>query len=283
MAVDSMNDSYNRCLAELRERYRGRGVAQNAKNELLSQMKNEDTSCLTSANDYVLYDSRSKIADCYRSGEYKGSKYMTSDDFVRYFKNRRDFYMPSALREREAAATENSAVPKRQHASAGRGLIRSDSDSKEGHLSNVKALIKTFCEKWFPMEPRQGRTAGPRFQLPVSVLSGVAVFTLSLGLIVGGSVMLGGASGQIGQQRSEIARLEAEQMDLEGKLDLKYNLNDIEDEAKSLGMIKRHYATQEYLTVNAEEEIVLSENEDEQEKNAGFVALLSSFGIEIDG
>lgn len=283
MAVDSMNDSYNRCLAELRERYRGRGVAQNAKNELLSQVQNEDTSYLAATENYVLYDSRSKIADCYRSGEYKGSKYMTSDDFVRYFKNRRDFYMPSALREREAEANQNSAVPKRQHASAGRGLVRSDSDSKEGHLSNVTALIKAFCEKWFPVEPKQGRAEGARFRLPVSVMSGVAVFTLSLGLIVGGSVMIGSASGEIGRQRSEIARLEAEQRDLSGKLDLRYNLNDIEEEAESLGMIKRHYATQEYLTVNDTEEIVLHKSEDEKEKNDGFVALLSSFGIEIDG
>ncbi len=283
MAVDSMNDSYNRCLAELRERYRGRGVAQNAKNEFVSQVQKEDTSYLASSGNYVLYDSRSKIADCYRSGEYNGSKYMTSDDFVRYFKSRRDFYMPSALREREAEASKNSAVPKRQHASAGRGLVRSDSDSKEGHLSNVTARIKAFCEKWFPMEPREGRAEGARFQIPVSVLSGVAVFTLSLGLIVGGSVMIGSASGELGQQRSEIARLEAEQMDLSGKLDLKYNLNDIEEDAKSLGMIKRHYATQEYLTVNDEEEIILHEDEDEQEKKEGFVALLSSFGIEIDG
>lgn len=282
MAVDSMNDSYNRCLAELRERYRGRGVAQNTRNELIAQVQKEATS-KNMTESYVLYDSRSKIADCYRSGEYNGSKYMTSDDFVRYFKNRRDFYMPSALREREAEASKNSAVPKRQHASAGRGLVRSDSDSKEGHLSNVTALIKAFCEKWFPMEPREGRAEGARFRIPVSVLSGVAVFTLSLGLIVSGSVMLGSASGELGQQRSEIARLEAEQSDLEGKLDLKYNLNDVEEDAKSLGMIKRHYATQEYLTVNDEEEIVLHKDEDEKEKNDGFAALLSSFGIEING
>ena len=280
MAVDSMNDSYNRCLAELRERYRGRGVARNAQNELLAQVKKEEASAGELAASYVLYDSRSKIADCYRSGEYNGSKYMTSDDFIRYFKSRREFYQPSALREAEAK--KNSAVPKRQNASVGRGLVSSDADSKEGHLNTVTALIKAFAEKWFPMEPKAGRTEGAKFRIPVSVLSGVAIFTLSLGLIVSGSVMIGSASGEIGRQKSEIARLEAEQMDLEGKLDLKYNLNDIEEDAKSLGMIKRHYATQEYLTVNDHEEIILHEDEDEQERKAGFAALLSSFGIEID-
>ncbi len=275
-----MNDSYNRCLAELRERYRGRGVAQNARNELAVQMQKEETSREELPTNYVLYDSRSRIADCYRSGEYNGSKYMTSDDFVRYFKSRRAFYMPSALREREAEAAKNSAVPKRQNASAHRGLVSSDSDSKEGHLSTVTALIKAFREKWFPMEPKEGRAEGAKFQIPVSVLSGMAVFTLSLGLIVSGSVMIGSASAELGQQKSEIARLEAEQLDLEGKLDLKYNLNDIEEDAKSLGMIKRHYATQEYLTVNDGEEIIL--HEEEEEKNVSLAALLSSFGIRIN-
>ena len=281
MAVDSMNDSYNRCLAELRERYRGRGVSLNARNELAEQMKKENTSSAELATNYVLYDSRSKIADCYRSGEYNGSKYMTSDDFVRYFKNRRNFYMPSALREREVEASKNSAVPQRKQTSAGRGLVSSDSDSKECHLSTVTALVKAFCERWFPMEPKAGRAEGARFRIPVSVVSGMAVFTLSLGLIVSGSVMIGSASGELGQQKSEIARLEAERTDLEGKLDLKYNLNDVEEDAKSLGMIKRHYATQEYLTVNNGEEIIL--HEEEEEKNVGLAALLSSFGVKIDG
>ena len=33
MAVENMNDSYNRCIAELRTRYRGRAVFGNMKNE----------------------------------------------------------------------------------------------------------------------------------------------------------------------------------------------------------------------------------------------------------
>lgn len=122
---------------------------------------------------------------------------------------------------------------------------------------------------------------GARFRIPVSVVSGMAVFSVSLGLIVSGSVMIGSASAELGQQKSEIAALEAEQLELEGKLDLKYNLNDIEEEAKSLGMIKRHYADQEYLTVNEKEEIIL--HDEKEEKNVGLSALLSSFGIEING
>jgi hypothetical protein len=282
MAVEYTNDSYNRCIAELRARYKGRGIAVNVKNEIATQARREEASRAQLAETCVAYDSRSMIGDQYRSGEYNGSKYMTSDDFVRYFKNRRSFYMPSVLKEQETEkqVVKNPAVPQRKTAASSRGIVPSDSDSKEGHLSNVLALIKEFAEKWFPVESKEGRTEGARFRIPVSVLSGMAVFMVSLGLIVSGSVMVGSASGELGRKKSEIAQLEAEQADLQGKLDLKYNVNDIEEEAKRLGMIKRQYADQEYLTVNSGEEITIyDENEDE---NVGLSALLAAFGIDIN-
>ncbi len=282
MAVEYTNDSYNRCIAELRARYKGRGIAVNVKNEIATQARKEEASRAQLAENCVVYDSRSMIGDQYRSGEYNGSKYMTSDDFVRYFKNRRSFYMPSALKEQEVETqvVKNPAVPQRKTAASSRGIVPSDSDSKEGHLSNVLALIKEFAEKWFPVESKEGRTEGARFRIPVSVLSGMAVFMVSLGLIVSGSVMVGSASGELGRKKSEIAQLEAEQADLQGKLDLKYNVNDIEEEAKRLGMIKRQYADQEYLTVNSGEEITIYD-EDEDE-NVGLSALLAAFGIDIN-
>lgn len=283
MAVEYTNDSYNRCIEELRARYKGRGIAVNVKNEIATQARREEASLAQLAENYVEYDSRSMIGDQYRSGEYNGSKYMTSDDFVRYFKSRRAFYVPTALKEKEAKTevVKNTAVPQRKNTAASRGMVPSDSDSKEGHLSNnVLALIKDFAEKWFPVESKEGRANGARNRIPVSVLSGMAVFAVSLGLIVSGSVMVGSASGELGRKKSEIAQLEAQQAELQGKLDLKYNVNDIEEEAKSLGMIKRQYADGEYLTVNSGEEITIyDENEEE---NVGFAALLAAFGIEIN-
>ena len=51
MSVE-MNESYYRCLAELRTRYKGRGVAENMRNqnELLEKKQ---------AQDYVLLESKS--------------------------------------------------------------------------------------------------------------------------------------------------------------------------------------------------------------------------------
>jgi hypothetical protein len=280
--AEQMNDSYTRCINELRARYRGRGIAGGIKTEA-AMLEKKDAAHETES--YVLFDSRSNIADSYRSGVYNGSKYMTSDDFVRYFKSRRAFYMPEALRQKqEEIALANSAVPKRKANGRGsRELVGSESNSKEGHLGAIISALKEIKEKWFPMEPREGRVdtyARGRFKVPVAVMSWMAVFTVSLGLIVGGSVMIGSASGEVGRLNSEISVLEATQTDLEGKLDLKYDINEIEAEAKSLGMIKREHADNQYLSIKGDNDIIVYE--ESGDKNVGLAALLAAFGIELD-
>ena len=268
-----MNESYYRCLDELRNRYKGRGIAASLKNENMLLDKRDDKA----EESHVLFDSKSNIADCYRSGVYNGSRYMTSDDFVRYFKTRRAFYMPEAIRkQQEMEAKSSTAVKTRER---GRGM-RESSDSKEGHLKTIISALTELKNKWLPIEPLEGRTNNRRFRVPVAAMSGLAVFTLSLGLIVGGSVMIGSASGDVGRLNSEISVLEAKQADLEGKLDLKYNINEIEGEAKSLGMIKREHADNRYAPTRGDNEVIIYE--ENKDKDVGFSALLSAFGIEID-
>jgi hypothetical protein len=274
--AEHLNDSYNRCLEELRRRYRDRGISGNAKGEIASQ-----TSTTVRTESYVLFDAESKIADQYRSGEYMGSRYMTSDDFVRYFKTRRAFYMPATVKEEAAeiaGTAKNSAVPQRRVAARG-GMV-AEPNGKEGHLARLGSALKEFSAKWFPVERTEGRMEGRRFRLPASAMSGIAVFAVSLGLIVSGSVMLGNASGEVGKMQTTIQKLEAEQVELQGQLDLKYNASDIAEEAKSLGMIKRQYADNEFLTVSSEEKIIVPE--DREPENVGLAALLASFGIELD-
>lgn len=275
MSVE-MNESYNRCLQELRARYKDRGISGSIKkqNANVAQTKSIEAS----SENYVLFDSRSKIADSYRSGVYNGSKYMTSDDFVRYFKSRREFNMPEALRkQQEAEAKAGALAQKRQ---SGRGLREGRSDSKEGHLKTIISALVELKNKWFPMEPMAGRVNGERFRVPVAALSGLAIFTVSLGLIVGGSVMIGEASGELGRANSEISLLEAKEADLEGKLDLKYSINEIEEDAKSLGMIKREHADNEYLPIEGDDEVIIYD--ENQDKNVGLAALLAAFGIDVN-
>lgn len=274
MAVEYMNDSYNRCIAELRTRYRGRAVSSSVKDEAVV---NDDKNAITES--YILFDSRSKIADTYRSGEYNGSKYMTSEDFVRYFRSRRAFYMPSAQKAQEAKAEEaaNASVPQRKNGAS--PASPAESGSKEGHIERLLSVAKSLFVKWFPIERREGRSEGARSKFPVPVLAGIAVFAISMSLIVSGSVMVGDATAIVGKLDSEIATLEAEKSDLEGKLDLKYTVEEIEKDAKALGMVKREYADSEYVTIKDDDEINIYD--DGKEENISLASLLSAFGIEL--
>ena len=274
MAVEYMNDSYNRCIAELRTRYRGRAVSSSVKDEAVV---NDDKNAITES--YILFDSRSKIADTYRSGEYNGSKYMTSEDFVRYFRSRRAFYMPSAQKAQEAKAeeAEKASVPQRKNGAS--PSSPAEAGSKEGHIERLLSVAKSLFIKWFPIERREGRSEGARSKFPVPVLAGIAVFAISMSLIVSGSVMVGDATAIVGKLDSEIATLEAEKSDLEGKLDLKYTVEQIEADAKALGMVKREYADSEYVTIENGDEINIYD--DGKEENISLASLLSAFGIEL--
>lgn len=274
MAVEHMNDSYNRCIAELRTRYRGRAVSSSVKDEAAVQSNKNAT-----PETYILFDSRSKIADTFRSGEYNGSKYMTSEDFVRYFRTRRAFYMPSTQKAQEAKAeeAETSSVPQRKNGAS--PASPAESGSKEGHIGRLLSVAKRLAIKWFPIERTEGRTEGARSKFPIPVLVGMAVFTISMSLIVGGSVMVGDATAMVGKLDSEIATLEAERDDLEGKLDLKYTVDQIEADAKALGMVKREYADSEYITIENDDEIKIYD--DGEEENFSLASLLSAFGIEL--
>ncbi len=278
--IERKNDSYDRCIAELRTRYRGRAVSGNMKNEVASNAISATENYALSPESYVIFDSRSKIADSYRSGEYNGSKYMTSDDFVRYFKSRRAFYSPKLVKSEEAKAeaAENSAVPVRS-AGSSRGMSRAESGSKEGHIQGLLSIAKELAIKWFPIERREDRREGRRIRLPVSAVVGIAVFAVSMSLIVSGSVIVGDATSQVGKLDSQIATLKAEKADLEGELALKYTVDEIEADAKELGMVKRQYADSEQVTLDSGDRVVVYD--DGEDKNVGLDTLLSAFGISL--
>lgn len=280
MSVE-MNDSYNRCIEELRSRYKGRGVVNNFRQEMKELYKKENSE-KTASGSYVLFDAKSGIAESYRSGVYKGSKYMTSEDFVRYFKNRRSFYMPDALKSEQKVKTTAGAVMPRRNSvgGSGREMTVSDKNAKEGHLKTLVASLAELKDKWFPMEPVQGRVNNTKFRIPVRIMSGMAVFTLSLGLIVSGSVMIGSASGELGKLNSKAAALEATQAELEGKLDLKYDITQIEKDVKELGMISNDYVEHKYVEAPSNENVVVYD--DGKDENVGLAALLAAFGISVD-
>ena len=87
MANGYTNGSYERCMAELRARYSGRGVSVNAKNTAKAQIESEAKSAIASSSDTrITYDRISGISNEYRSGEYKGNR--DNMDFSQFFLGR---------------------------------------------------------------------------------------------------------------------------------------------------------------------------------------------------
>ncbi len=272
MSSQLTNESYARCIAELRARYGARGISVNVKKGAKEQIKKEEQT--KTAENYYLFNSRSGIGASYRSGEYNGSKYMTSDDFVRYFKSRRPYSLPTRTEE-NAVASKNERAVSRKGATAREG----SSDSKEGHIRRAVSAIIELKNKWLPIEAKEGRTIGARFRFPAAAMSYVAVVAFSLGLIVSGSVLIGNASGELGSLNTQITVLEARQSELQSELDLKYNIDSIKADAQALGMISGEFAGGKTLSVASEEKIEIYEQEDEK---VGFAALLNAFGIDLD-
>ena len=267
------NESYTRCLAELRARYGTRGVGVSVRKEAVEQVKKEEQT--KTATNYYLFDSRSGIASSYRSGEYNGSKYMTSDDFVRYFRSRRPYAVPVQSKAQTAVVAKKADHPATRKKSAREG----SSDSKEGHLiTRAVSYLNELREKWLPVESKEGRTQGTRFKFPVAAATYVLIFAFSMGLIVSGSVMIGNASGALGEMNTKIAVLEARESELQSELDLKYDIESIKADAEALGMISGEYAGGKTLMNDADEEIEVYEQE---EKNF-FAVLLSAIGIDIN-
>lgn len=259
------NESYSRCLAELRARYGARGISANIRRSDAEEKIIEEQ---TTTSSYYLFDARSGIASSYRSGEYNGSKYMTSDDFVRYFRTRRPYASPVAQPKAAPVSAKNKA-------SAREG----SSDSKEGHLSRAISALKELREKWLPVESKEGRTEIRGFRFPVAAMSYVLVFSFSLGLLVCGSAMIGNASGELGAVNTKISVLEARESELQSEIDLKYDIESIKSDAESLGMISSDFVGGRTISALSDEEIEVHEQDD---VSGGFSALLSAIGIDIN-
>jgi len=265
MSFQNGNESYTRCVAALKQKYGARGLSLGMRKSVEEEAVRETKAKVLTSDSFYTYDTRSGIASDYRSGD--GGKYMTSNDFVRYFRNRHSFVIPTGR-----AGVDRSVV--KSAASAREG----SSDSKEGHIRRAVSALIELKKKWLPVESREGRTVGTKFKFPALAMSCIAVFAISLGLIVSGSVMLGNISGELGSLNTEISVLEAKRSELEGELDLKYDMELIRADAEKLGMIPGDFAGGNYLSVSSDEEIEVYEQED---REVGFAALLSAIGINL--
>ena len=92
--------------------------------------------------------------------------------------------------------------------------------------------------------------------------------------------MIGNASGELGGLNSEIASLEETQTELESKLSMKYDINQLKNEVEDMGMIKMGHADNQYITIDSDCDVIVYDKEEKE--TTPLMALLSAFGFKLD-
>ena len=269
------NDSYNNCMNRLHERYNGESARSNI---------------------YFSKSEREVSEGNYRNGDFKGEKYMTSGDFIKYYNNRKAdavspyMHTPTANTKefkrpaRPAAQTarpEVQAPSARVTASAQRTAVmpaaRKNYDENadtivmpaKKSVNTVRNRVKKMFDKWFGSDENEKTTKIKR-KMPVAAITLLASLSVAMTMVVGTTVMLSGARSEAGNAKYEIKQLEKERDYLEEELVKMDDLAMIEEYATSrLGMIREDYVSSVYLQAGEGDSV-------EGVEESGFSALLSA-------
>ncbi len=298
-------ESQVRCLEALKARYAHRGVAFSARETAEGEQLVARTEQLHAG---AAGRRVGQVDDSYRSGQYEGHRYMTSDDFAAYYIRNRGTAIPRVLLQNRSAerptasVSENPTDPgdsdpdgRELRRTARRGAVRRAATwhlSPEAPDSNgpketayakrslgawIGILFDAWILDWVKPEGGADRTRGVRRSFPVSAVALILVMAMSLGLAIGGSVLVSEAGTDKLAAEKELLTLQEEVTKLEVSLDAKYDEAMVETLARNTyGMIDGEYVSSRYLTMSGRDTVEMVEESAEKPLVA---ALLSALGI----
>ncbi|NLW73832.1 MAG: hypothetical protein GX057_02895 [Clostridiales bacterium] len=255
---------------------------------------------------------------CLNSGIRQGG-YMTTEDFKRYFAARRrvtgradassDPENPKHLSVRSAGTALGPTIVRRYdngNTCAGHEGMRSGETSantagtpalagiagKLGRAGKLVARVEKvlgekdminkaikLADEWIAVDPKEYRVEGERKKIPYQMMLMIITFSLSLLLIVSGSVLHSKATMELRAMENELEELAEYKEELEQKLEIKNDLRYIEQVARTkLGMIDKVYAPVKHLGSEPEEKVILYDTGDSDRK-VGLSTLLSALGF----
>ena len=281
-------DSLHRSLFVLRSRFEGRGMMHSVRRDANRQSAAVKNASAMAPGAYGTYGTTS-LQDRFRTGEYNGVRYMTSADFVRYYKEHRRRMHPDAdLRYMAVSRSEQVVVPRVKQKKMGISSVN-EADRRFARAL-VSKLPVSVREKHPAIEKRAAEVHGwiksetvreaPRSEkrkFPISVASAILVTMISLSLVVMGTVMESDANAQYRAASAELEAVKTEELNLEHRLSVRMDLSEIEDYARNtLGMVDRSYAEGVYLDGTKEENVEVYE---EEKTSFGLSTLLSALGL----
>ncbi len=279
------------------ERYRDRGIAGRVHADAARQEKKEALSRAEAPGAYVSADQLAgkEQLDAYRSGVSDGRKYMTADDFARYYHDQRGYKFPQY---RPATDEERIAAVKAVATTRERGL---EQPKKAGWLTDtdkIPKFLRRFMDKpafvrlneWagetFPretemrVEPRENGISCFR-RIPVGLIAALVTVVVSMSMVISSTVLVSQSTRELSQQKEALAELKEAHGELSDELALKNDSLNLEDRAANeLGMVSEKYLNGEYLTDEKEDYLEVYDEDRDGEKKTGLAWLLSAFGLD---
>jgi cell division protein FtsB len=278
-------------------RYRDRGIAGRIHTDAAKQEKKEALSRAITPGSYV---GTEKLAgkeqlDAYRTGESEGKRYMTADDFARYYHDQRGYKYPQyrTATDAERIAAVQAVVAANTHETRleqpKKAVWLTDTDKLPAPLQKLMTRpffvrLNEWAGETFPRENEvrtQSRESGmKRYRpIPAGLVAALVTVFVSMSMVIASTVSVSQATRDISQLKESVAEMQEIHEELSDQLALKNDMLAIEDKATSeLGMVHEKYLNGEYLDESTEDHLEVFDEDREGEEMGGLSWLLSAFG-----
>ncbi len=280
-------------------RYRDRGIAGRVLTDAAKQEKKEALSRAITPGSYVGTETlagKEKL-DAYRTGVSDGKRYMTADDFARYYHDQRGYKYPQyrTVTDAERIAAVQAVV------AANTRETRLEQPKKVGWLADTdklpaclqKLMTRPFfvrLNEWagetFPREreivTRDTRESGTRWyrSIPAGLAAALVTVVVSMSMVITSTVSVSQATRDVSELKESIAEMQEVHSELSDQLDLKNDMLAIEDKATNeLGMVHEKYLNGEYLNESVEDHLEVYDEDRDGEEKTGLAWLLSALRI----
>ena len=279
--------AYTECaeyVKALCRRYKNRGIAAHVRIDAKRQERNEALSHAMAPGAYIMAEKVSDgKADKYRTGLYKGERYMTADDFVRYYHDQRSYKMPNYNVRTEPAARVEAKAEAAGGQSPKKALWLTMTEQMPQSVrkyleSPATARLAEISRDWFPIEKEQKSDKSEAKKMPAGVLGAMLTLTLCCVMIVGSSVMVSLSVREASILQNKLDALDKQYTTLNTELSLKNDMLEIERIAvEEYNMVRSEFVPTQVLTTESENTVEVYEHENGF--GQGLSNLLSAIGI----
>ena len=279
-------------------RYRDRGISGRIHTDAAKQEKKEALSRAITPGSYV---GTEKLAgkeqlDAYRTGVSDGKRYMTADDFARYYHDQRGYKYPQyrTATDAERIAAVQAVVAANAHEVRAeqpkKAVWLADTDKLPAFLQKLATRpffvrLNEWAGETFPRETEmrnETRESGSPRRRPISAGLAAALVTVvvSMTMVIASTVSVSQATREVSELKQSVAEMKEVHSEMSDQLDLKNDMLAIEDKATNeLGMVHEKYLNDEYLTESVEDHLEVYDEDRDGESVDGLSWLLSAFGL----